>query len=70
MPAQDNGAEISLTLEEAHRGGKRNITLQTSGTDRMKSLEVIIPPGVRDGTVIRLVGQGEPGTNGAPPGAL
>jgi len=70
MPAQDIEAEISLTLEEAHRGGKRNITLQTPGTDRMKSLEVSIPPGVRDGTVIRLVGQGEPGTNGGPSGDL
>ena len=70
MPAQDIEADISLTLEEAHRGGKRNITLQTSGTDRMKSLEVTIPPGVRDGTAIRLAGQGEPGTNGGPPGDL
>src|SRR5687767_5408839 len=28
MPGQDVEAEIALTLEEAHRGGKRNITLQ------------------------------------------
>ena len=70
MPAQDIEAEISLTLEEAHRGVKRNITLQSSGTDRMKSLEVTILPGVREGTVIRLAGQGEPGANGGPPGDL
>jgi curved DNA-binding protein len=70
MPAQDIEAEISLTLEEAHRGVKRNITLQSSRTDRMKSLEVTIPPGVWERTVIRLAGQGEPSANGGPPGDL
>ncbi|MGH9834487.1 MAG: DnaJ C-terminal domain-containing protein [Blastocatellia bacterium] len=37
---------------------------------RQKSLEVTIPPGVRDGSVIRLAGQGEPGTGNAQAGDL
>lgn len=35
-----------------------------------KTIEVDVPPGVRDGTIIRLAGQGETGFNGAPPGDL
>jgi DnaJ-class molecular chaperone len=37
---------------------------------RPKALEVTIPKGLRDGSVIRLGGQGEPGARGAQPGDL
>jgi curved DNA-binding protein len=35
-----------------------------------RSLEVQIPPGARDGTRLRLPGQGESGRNGGPPGDM
>ncbi|AGH48225.1 MULTISPECIES: molecular chaperone DnaJ [Sphingomonadales] len=38
--------------------------------DRTKTLEVNIPPGVDEGTRIRLTGEGEAGARGAPPGDL
>ncbi len=38
--------------------------------DKERSLDVKIPPGVDDGTRIRLAGQGEAGARGAPPGDL
>jgi curved DNA-binding protein len=46
------------------RGGKRRITIGS------RDLDVEIPVGVRDGTVLRLAAQGEKGMNGAPPGDL
>jgi DnaJ-class molecular chaperone len=35
-----------------------------------RTFEVKIPTGIRNGSVIRLSGQGEPGSGGAPPGDL
>lgn len=37
---------------------------------RTKTLEVKIPPGIAEGMRIRSAGNGEPGTNGGPPGDL
>lgn len=39
-------------------------------TRKEKSLQVTIPPGIEDGTRIRLAGEGEAGVRGGPPGDL
>lgn len=64
IPGADQEAELTLTVEEAYRGGRRRISLD--GRD----LDVTIPAGVADGQRIRLAGQGGHGSDGAAPGDL
>jgi curved DNA-binding protein len=66
---------VSETCSECRgtgqKDGKTCPVCKGRGTVRRpKTVDVNIPPGVRDGSVIRLAGQGEPGSNGASPGDL
>ncbi|SDM75043.1 DnaJ C-terminal domain-containing protein [Actinacidiphila guanduensis] len=56
VPGADQEAELTLSVEEAYRGGRRKITLGGDGAER--SYDVTIPPGVVDGQRIRLAGEG------------
>ncbi|MBW0088783.1 DnaJ domain-containing protein [Pseudonocardia sp. KRD-184] len=64
----DQEAELPLTVEEAYRGGRREV--QLSGTSGPRTYTVTIPPGVVDGQRIRLGGEGGRGLGGGPAGDL
>jgi curved DNA-binding protein len=68
LAGADQEAELPLTVEEAYRGGQREITL--NGTAGPRSYTVTIPRGVTDGQRIRLSGEGGRGINGGEAGDL
>jgi curved DNA-binding protein len=69
MAGEDYEQPVEVTLEEAFSGSQRVLTLQTPGGSTRR-LEVKIPPGVTDGSRIRIAGEGGPGFGGGPNGDL
>ena len=60
---QDIESDILVTLDEALRGSTRTIRLQRldphTGQSSIQTLQVKIPPGVREAQLIRLAGKGQ-----------
>lgn len=61
--------DIYITLEEAFKGSTKDIQLPNR-TGSSQTLKVKIPPGVKEGQQIRLVGQGEAPARGRAAGDL
>jgi len=67
-PGNDHHARVVLEIEDSFTGAARQLTLRTPKMDDKgrvtlaeHTLNVKIPRGIREGQVIRLTGQGEPG---------
>ncbi|MCL2355334.1 MAG: DnaJ domain-containing protein, partial [Oscillospiraceae bacterium] len=61
--------EINVEIKDAFYGQEKKIALRTV-EGKMKTFNVKIPSGIRDGEKIRLLGQGKPGAYGGKNGDL
>jgi len=66
---RDATATLTLDLEEAFRGGERELALSRPGGEAER-IKVKVPGGVRSGQRIRLAGKGSPALGGRPAGDL
>ncbi|HUT74765.1 MAG TPA: DnaJ C-terminal domain-containing protein [Armatimonadota bacterium] len=66
---EDLRHEVEITLEEAATGTQRSVVV-TMPNGKTKRLDVKIPAGVRDGSKVRLAGEGAPGSGRGAPGDM
>ena len=67
---QDMESILRLTLSQAAKGGKHQVTVSDPLTGSLRNLSVTIPQGILPGKKIRLADQGGEGFGGAPRGDL
>ena len=77
MRGGDHHARIALDIEDAFTGATRQLSLRVPKVDAngrvaldTRTLNVKIPKGIREGQIIRLAGQGDPGFGEGKPGDL
>ena len=61
-PGHDLETTIELTLDEVARGTTRTVKIGDDGNAR--TVEIRIPPGVRESSRVRAAGEGAPGARG------
>ncbi|MEB3315553.1 MAG: J domain-containing protein, partial [Candidatus Melainabacteria bacterium] len=69
LKGADYEMNIELDLEDAYNGSTRKLEITSTGQGQRR-LEVLIPPGVREGNKIKVTGEGKVGKNGGESGDL